>query len=79
MPHPGKTEGVVRCDWFFFKRIAAARSAYIIFIQADIGDEPAIALYTKPGTREEVLHFDIAVAYSNIDGSSRSAGHLVTT
>jgi aminoglycoside 3-N-acetyltransferase I len=45
------------------KRIAAARGAYVIFVQADIGaeDQPAIELYTKLGKREEVLHFDIAV------------------
>ncbi|NZA27018.1 AAC(3)-I family aminoglycoside N-acetyltransferase [Luteimonas sp. SJ-92] len=41
--------------------IAAARGAWVIFVQADHGDEPAIALYTKLGTREDVLHFDIAV------------------
>jgi aminoglycoside 3-N-acetyltransferase I len=43
--------------------IAAQRGAYVIFVQADTGieDEPAIALYTKLGTREDVLHFDIAV------------------
>lgn len=43
------------------KRIAAERGAYVIFVQADLGDEPAIALYTKLGAREDVLHFDIAV------------------
>jgi aminoglycoside 3-N-acetyltransferase I len=43
------------------KRIAAARGAYAIFVQADLGDGPAIALYTKLGKREEVLHFDIAI------------------
>lgn len=43
------------------KKIAAARGAYIIFVQADLGDTPAIALYTKLGTREDVLHFDIAI------------------
>jgi len=34
-----------------------------INVQADTGveDEPAIALYTKLGTREAVLHFDIPV------------------
>lgn len=41
------------------KVIAADRSAYVIFVQADIEDEPAIALYSKLGTREDVLHFDI--------------------
>jgi aminoglycoside 3-N-acetyltransferase I len=41
--------------------VAAARGAYVIFVQADHGDEPAIALYSKLGVREDVLHFDIAV------------------
>jgi aminoglycoside 3-N-acetyltransferase I len=41
--------------------IAAERSAWVIYVQADYGDDPAIALYEKLGTREEVLHFDIAV------------------
>lgn len=40
--------------------IAARRGAWVIFVQADHGDDPAIALYEKLGTREEVLHFDIA-------------------
>jgi aminoglycoside 3-N-acetyltransferase I len=39
--------------------VAAARGAYVIFVQADHGDEAAIALYTKLGVREDVLHFDI--------------------
>src|SRR3954468_10851662 len=43
------------------RRIAAARGAYVIFVQADLADAPAIALYTKLGIREDVLHFDIAV------------------
>jgi aminoglycoside 3-N-acetyltransferase I len=42
------------------QRLAAARGVYVIFVQADHGDEPAIALYTKLGQREDVLHFDIA-------------------
>jgi len=42
------------------KPIAAARGAEVIFVQADRGDDPAIALYSKLGRREEVLHFDIA-------------------
>jgi aminoglycoside 3-N-acetyltransferase I len=47
------------------KTIAAARGAYVIFVQADAGDDPAIALYSKLGVRENVLHFDIAVAGGN--------------
>ena len=46
------------------KEIATARGAYMIFVQADTGieDEPAIALYSKLGKREDVLHFDIPLA-----------------
>jgi aminoglycoside 3-N-acetyltransferase I len=43
------------------KRVGKERGAYVIFVQADYGDDPAIALYTKLGQREDVLHFDIAV------------------
>ncbi|GGY55224.1 AAC(3)-I family aminoglycoside N-acetyltransferase [Parvularcula lutaonensis] len=39
--------------------IAQACGAWTIFVQADHGDDEAIALYTKLGTREDVLHFDI--------------------
>jgi aminoglycoside 3-N-acetyltransferase I len=41
--------------------IARDLGAWVTFVQADLGDDPAIALYTKLGTREDVLHFDIAV------------------
>jgi aminoglycoside 3-N-acetyltransferase I len=47
------------------KRIAVGRGAYVIFVQADIGDDPAIELYAKLGAREAVLHFDIAVSGGN--------------
>jgi aminoglycoside 3-N-acetyltransferase I len=43
------------------REIAARRGAGVIYVQADYGDDPAIALYEKFGTREEVLHFDIEV------------------
>lgn len=46
------------------KSLATARGIYVIFVQADPGDHPAIALYDKLGTREQVLHFDIAPAAS---------------
>jgi aminoglycoside 3-N-acetyltransferase I len=44
------------------QRIARARGAWVIYVQADYGDDPAIALYDKLGAREEVLHFDIPPA-----------------
>jgi aminoglycoside 3-N-acetyltransferase I len=49
------------------KKVAAKRGAYVVFVQADTGveDGPAIALYTKLGVREDVLHFDIAVEARN--------------
>jgi aminoglycoside 3-N-acetyltransferase I len=43
------------------KRIAKERGAYVIFVQADRGDAPAIALYERLGTREDVHHFDFLV------------------
>lgn len=39
--------------------MATERGAASVFVQADYVDPPAIALYEKFGTREEVLHFDI--------------------
>lgn len=43
------------------RSLAQARGAYVIYVQADYGDEPAVALYTKLGEREDVMHFDISV------------------
>jgi aminoglycoside 3-N-acetyltransferase I len=43
------------------QEIAAERGAWVVYVQADYGDDPAIALYGKLGEREEVLHFDIPV------------------
>lgn len=38
---------------------ATRRDAYVIFVQADFDDEPAISLYRKLGKQERVHHFDI--------------------
>lgn len=43
------------------RAIAHARGAWVVYVQADYGDDPAIALYDGLGVREEVLHFDIPV------------------
>ena len=43
------------------REIAAGRGGWVIYVQADHGDDPAIALYGKLGVREDVLHFDIGV------------------
>lgn len=41
------------------RAIARAREAYVIFVQADLVDAPAIALYDKMGLKETAHHFDI--------------------
>ena len=56
-----RRQGIATALILELRRIAAARGAYVIFVQADLGDDPAITLYTKLGRREDVLHFDIAV------------------
>jgi len=43
------------------QRAGRELGAHVIFVQADYVDAPAIALYTRLGRREDVLHFDIAV------------------
>ncbi|HYN13807.1 MAG TPA: AAC(3)-I family aminoglycoside N-acetyltransferase [Burkholderiales bacterium] len=63
-----RREGIATALIQKLKKLAAARGAYVIFVQADMGDAPAIALYSKLGIREEVLHFDIAM-----EGGKRAA------
>jgi aminoglycoside 3-N-acetyltransferase I len=55
-----RRRGVATAMIEVLRRLAATRGIHVIFVQADHGDDPAIALYTRLGTREEVLHFDIA-------------------
>lgn len=43
------------------KPIALERKAWVIFVQADYADDPAVALYSTLGIKEEVLHFDIPI------------------
>ncbi len=43
------------------KIIAKKRNAYVIYVQADKEDLPAIKLYESLGTKEDVYHFDIQV------------------
>ena len=54
-----RREGVATALIGALKPIARSRKAHVIYVQADKGDEPAIALYTGLGVREDVLHFDI--------------------
>jgi aminoglycoside 3-N-acetyltransferase I len=56
---PYRRQGVATALIRRLQQIAAARNAWAVFVQADYGDDPAIALYEKLGVREAVLHFDL--------------------
>src|SRR5215213_3791934 len=56
-----RRQGVATALIEHLREIAARRGVWVIYVQADYGDDPAIALYEKLGAREEVLHFDIRV------------------
>ncbi len=58
---PHRRKGVATALIRELQRIGSERGAYVVFVQADLPDEPAIALYSKLGQREDVLHFDIPV------------------
>lgn len=59
---PHRRRGIARGLIQALKPIARDRGAYVIFVQADPIDAPAMALYTAMGVREDVHHFDIDVA-----------------
>jgi len=59
-----RRQGVATALIETLKAHAGQRGIYIIFVQADYGDDPAVALYTKLGTREDVMHFDITPSTS---------------
>lgn len=50
------------------KRLASEKGVYVIYVQADRGDDAAIALYTRLGVGEDVLHFDIAPGNAGVSG-----------
>ena len=54
-----RRQGVATAMIEELKSLASERGIYVIFVQADHGDDAAVALYTKLGNREDVMHFDI--------------------
>lgn len=68
---PYRRQGIARALIAKLQALGTLRGAYVIFVQADLGDDAAIALYTKMGIREEVLHFDIAVLPASPDASCK--------
>lgn len=56
-----RREGIATALINALRAIGRERGAYVVYVQADPPDAPAVALYTKLGTREDVYHFDIEV------------------
>ncbi len=54
-----RRQGIATALIAALKGVAREIGAYVIYVQADYGDDPAVALYTKLGAREDVMHFDI--------------------
>ena len=54
-----RRQGVAMALIEALKPIAEESGAWVIYVQADPPDAPAVALYDKLGNREEVYHFDI--------------------
>lgn len=59
---PHRRQGIATAMIRELQELARSRAAHVIYVQADRGDDPAIALYMKFGHREDVLHFDIEPA-----------------
>jgi aminoglycoside 3-N-acetyltransferase I len=57
---PHRRRGIGRALIEAVKPIAREKGAWMIFVQADREDAPAIALYRSMGAEEQPLHFDIA-------------------
>ncbi len=54
-----RRQGVATGSINKLREIAREIGSYVIFVQADTVDEPAIKLYESLGRREDVYHFDI--------------------
>jgi aminoglycoside 3-N-acetyltransferase I len=54
-----RRQGVATALIEALKPIAKAAGGWVIFVQADRVDDPAVALYRTLGVEEEPLHFDI--------------------
>jgi|SRR6185312_2022390 len=56
---PHRRKGIATGLITALKDAAKERGAYLIYVQADKGDDAAIHLYESLGTASEVIHFDI--------------------
>jgi aminoglycoside 3-N-acetyltransferase I len=55
---PFRRQGVASGLLNAVRRVAADRGTWVVYVQADRDDAPAVALYAKFGPAEDVLHFD---------------------
>jgi aminoglycoside 3-N-acetyltransferase I len=58
---PFRRRGIARSLIEALKPIARDAGAWVVFVQADREDEPAVALYRSMGVEEQPLHFDLAL------------------
>jgi aminoglycoside 3-N-acetyltransferase I len=58
---PHRRKGIARNLINELRSIAKKINAYVVYVQADHGDDPAIKLYESMGVKEDVYHFDIQV------------------
>ena len=58
---PHRRQGIAESLIAQLRKLAHEIGAWVVYVQADYGDDPAIALYEKLGVREEVMHFDLPV------------------
>lgn len=59
--HAYRHRGIATALIETLKEFARENNGSVVYVQADKGDAPAIALYTKLGAREDVMHFDISL------------------
>lgn len=60
-----RRQGIARNLILNLKSIGKEIGAWVILVQADKPDTPAIRLYESLGTKEEPLHFDILIEQNN--------------
>ncbi|KYG62778.1 AAC(3)-I family aminoglycoside 3-N-acetyltransferase [Bdellovibrio bacteriovorus] len=60
-----RRRGIARDMILHLKSIGKEIGAWVILVQADKPDTPAIRLYESLGTKEEPLHFDILIEQNN--------------
>lgn len=56
---PFRRQGIASALIGSLGELADRIGAHAVFVQADIGDDEAVALYSKHGPREDVYHFDV--------------------